>query len=277
MLRIVERREPSSGQWDMASYPLDGSCFFLYIDGLLSQSNDDHLSLNHLALLQNIERDVRTPMIRAFSYSRPGTIYSWKHTLRGINRHVYKLTDTLENIARGTTIVPVAFSMGGAVLLLSLERCLELHGETWLSEKVPLAILIQPAIHGCPEFFELSPRAASLFDTQPQILFDLGPKDGKYPSNARKAIDKLLYAGLSLNIAYAEEDGIAPYVPSQDERLWECPITSDELTRYDKYMGHSMLPRQRDTVRFIYYLAKHTVTWLGTTSIQRPRAAASPG
>lgn len=262
LLRIARIRPTHSGPWDLAYYPSSGT-ICLVVDGWLSQGNDDHLGRTYMRELRVLE-PLRVPTIRAFTYAGPGLAYTFEDTLRSAGTHTNRLTEILSACPPQARFILTAFSLGGAIALLALNRLLNEQGSTWLRQRVPLTILLQPALYGSPEILDFLQRGPSPFTPSiPPIALDLGPREGQYPTEARGAIPRLLNAGLAVDIVYANGDAVAGYTPIDDRRLWQYEISIEELneglTRVrqpDKYLPHLRLPRAPQTVIHIYHRIK---------------------
>lgn len=264
--RLARFTIPTAHHWDLAAFPAQTRPWCVVLDGFLSQANSDHIANRYLEAFSSIESK-RTPCIRGFSYNdqdRAWT-YSYQHTFLDVLTHTDGLQSLVECLEPTGPIVPIAFSMGGAVLLLALDRLLHTRGSDWVKDRVPLVVLIQPAIFGCPNYDMLG---NSIDGSIPLIAYDLGPPDGVYPSAARNAVGELLDAGVAVNIISRTGDPIAPYRHQQERRLWQLtpPVISLQRVlpsshRADSHWLHGAMPRASWTVNFSYHLVKALISW----------------
>lgn len=118
----------------------------LCVDGFLSQSNDEHLHETMRKLFRAKAPSYAAPLL-AFSYQGLDRSYQWTHTLRSMRRHITKLHKQLRLTPSSAKVVPLGFSLGAPITLIAVQQLLR-NNEAQCRARIPLIILVQPAMHG---------------------------------------------------------------------------------------------------------------------------------
>ena len=257
-MRGLGNPEETRERWSFAVYRRTG-CSNLFVDGWLSEGNDNHLAPIHLAQVRTVDRHWQ-PSVNGFSYYAPKFQYIGDDTNGPLEKHISNFTAVLSGAAPNAKYVITAYSMGAAVTLIALGRFLS-HVSS-LRKLVPFVILLEPAIYGAPDLLTFLQGEDTPFLEVPPIALDLGREDFNDPVEARESVALLLDAGIAVAILYSSHDSFAPYRPFPDQRVFHNETPADALVRrgqIDPVAVHFQMRTTASNHLLIYHLTKPLV------------------
>lgn len=259
LARAARLNPPALSPWEIAALPVSSpTCVF--VDGWFSQGGQDHLVFVFQRHVTTIER-TQKPVISAFSYAGERQSYTYMDTNRDVEAHISTMLSFLEKASENTIIA--GYSLGGAVVLLTLDRLLRQVGAERLRATFPLIILLHPAIGGAEQLADyMREHGEVLFGEIPQIVETLGYADTYYPQTATRSIARLLDAGIAVNVFHCPHDTLVPYPTANDRRLWQQPFSIRPAEPLREHIRLHGFPEAHD---LLYYLAKPLITWQPTT------------